>query len=154
MIDRLKKIFINPREYWNEMNLEPGDIGSLLVPQMFILAAIPALATFLGTFLGGLVLIKLGIFGRVIISAFVSLFLNFGLNLGIWIGLGYIINALAGPFNAQKDIGQAMKLAAGAIIPLWIGGILYITSSFLLGLLGSIAGLGYGLICSTSACPS
>jgi len=145
MIDRLKKLFINPREYWNEMNLEPGDIGSLLVPQMFILAAIPALATFLGFFLGGLGLaFKLGIFGRVIISAFVSLFLALGVNIATWIALGYIINGLAGPFNAQKDIGQAMKLATGAIIPMWAGGILHLTTLSILGLVGSLAGLGYG----------
>jgi len=142
---RLIKIFTNPKEYWNEMVAEPGEIKSLLIPQMLILAAIPALCSFLGMMLGMLgIASKLGIFGRLFAGAVVGLVLGYAMNIGIWILMGVIINALAQPFGAQKDFSQSMKLATGTIIPMWAGSVLHITSISLLGMLGALAGLGYG----------
>jgi hypothetical protein len=140
MFARLMKLFTNPKDYWNEAIAEPGDIKTLLVPQMLILAAIPAGCSFLGLFLG---LVRLG-FGRAVIGAIVALILSFVLNVGAWIALVFIIDALATPFNAQRDIGQSMKLATGAISPVFLGGLLNLIPIHALGIVGTLAGLGYG----------
>jgi hypothetical protein len=142
---RLIKIFTAPKDYWNEVIAEPGDIKALMIPQMLILAAIPALSQFLGAMLGSMgMAMRLGIFGRMMMGAIITLVLGYALNLVMWFIMGLIINALAEPFGAQKDAAQANKLATGAIIPMWLGSALHIVPVPFLGMLGSLAGLGYG----------
>ena len=140
--DRLVKMFTAPDEYWDEVMDEPGDLQSLLVPQMLILAAIPAVATLLGMSIRlAFILPAMGLLAAIISGA-----LTFGLNLGIWLALGAIINQLAQAFDARKDLGLSFKLAAGAIIPVWLGGSLWVLPivGHVLGPSGSFAGLLYG----------
>jgi len=144
---RLIKIFTAPKDYWNEVIAEPGDIKTLLVPQMLILAAIPALAGFFGVFLSTMgVASRFGFFGRMMTGAIIMLVLRYAIYIVVWILMGIIINALAESFGAQKDPAQANKLAAGAIIPMWVGSALFIIPvvGSILGPLGALAGLGYG----------
>ena len=138
---RLMKIFTAPRDYWNEVLAEPGDIKSLLFPQMLLLAALPAAASLIGGMLG---FVRFGFSGTLIIAVLIQAILSFAFGIGLWILLGVIINGLAQPFGAQKDFEAAMKLATGAVIPMWIGNVLYVTSIGFLGMLGGLAGLGYG----------
>lgn len=145
MFERIIKMFTRPYDYWNEAIAEPGDIKSLLVPQMLILAAIPAVASFLGIVFTTL-RFGMGAFsGAIIAGGLISLILGYAMNIGMWIAFGYIIDALAAPFGAQKDIGQSMKLAAGGIIPVWLGGALNLIPFPGLGFVGMLAGLGYGI---------
>jgi hypothetical protein len=140
MIARLVKLFADPRGYWTEVIAEPGDLRRLLVPQMLILAAVPALALFLGQIL----VFAKGGFATAAMSAFLALVLCYALNLVIWIALGYVLDGLASSFGSQRDIGQAMKLATGTIIPVWLGGSLHLTGNPYLAAAGSLAGLAYG----------
>jgi hypothetical protein len=137
IIQRTIKMFSAPDTYWNELIAEPGDIKSLLIPQMILFAAIPAIAHFLNN-----------LFYGHIMGALVALILTGPLNIGCWIGLGYIIDFLAPTFDGQRDLGQSMKLAAGAIIPGFIGQILFILPLPYVGLglggLGALAGSIYG----------
>jgi hypothetical protein len=139
MIPRLIKMFTSPEDYWNEMVAEPGDIKSLLMPQMAVLAAVPAVAGFLGS-----VFIYFRFGFSAVVGALIAMILQYFLGLATWIGLGYIIDFLAEPFNAQRDIGQSMKLATGAVLPGWIlSAILILPVSFLRWLV-MMAGAGYG----------
>lgn len=140
-IGRLMKLFTAPRDYWNEVLAEPGDIKTQLVPQMLILAAIPALASFLGQLFAYM---SVGIAGRMMAGVIISLFMSYAFSIGLWIVMGVIINALAPSFGAEKDLDQAMKLATGTVIPMWIGNVLSITTIGALGMVGGLAGLGYG----------
>ena len=144
-LDRLLRMFTAPTEYWNEVIAEPGDIRSLLVPQMLILAAVPAVAQFLGTVMRFLVLaMRLGVSGNVIGGALVGLLLGYGLNIAAWLIMGLVVDFFAEPFGGQRDAGQSNKLAAGAVIPVWLGSVLHIIPLPGFGLLGVLAGLGYG----------
>lgn len=139
---RLMKIFTAPRDYWNEVVGEPGDIKTLLIPQMLILAVLPSLSWFVGILFGAF---RMGPFmGRYLTGAIVGLILSYVTNIAVWIIMGIIINSLAQPFSAQKDFDQSMKLAMGAVIPMWVGGVLNLIPVPFLGMLGSLAGLGYG----------
>ncbi len=123
---------------------QPGDIKSLLVPRMLILAALPGVAVFFSTLLRGL------FNGQYIAGPLVALLsavLVVAFNVGVWIALGHIIDHLADLFDGHRAIGQSMKLAAGAITPVWIGFLLNIIPhnvGFILGSVGSLAGAGYG----------
>jgi hypothetical protein len=140
MFARIMKLLTNPREYWGEVVAEPADIKAML-PQMAILAAIPALASFLNIIFTAL---RFVFSGGALIGAVVALLLAFAVNLGIWVAFGFIINALAPAFQAQKDQGQAIKLATGTIIPMWVGQVLNMIPFPGIGILGTLGGLGYG----------
>jgi len=139
MIERLMKLFTNPKEYWSAQVTEPGDIKTLLLPQMAILAGVPAVCQLLGTIIAFRAAI-----GMALVGGLISCILTYAMQIVAWIALGYIIDALASSFGAQKDLGQAMKLAAGTIMPAWIGSVLSLTSISALGIVGSLGGMGYG----------
>ena len=46
--------------------------------------------------------------------------------------------------HARREIGQSMKLASGTMIPMWLGLGLNVLPSMYIGMLGWLAGLGYG----------
>ncbi len=141
-VDRLKLIFTNPDQYWEDVLPEPGELRDQLVPRMLILAAIPAAATLVGnSFRLAYILPAMGF-----LAAIISGVLAFVLNIGLWLLLGVIINFLADSFDAQKDMGLSLKLAAGAVTPVWLGGALWIVPilGHVMGPTGSLLGLGYG----------
>ncbi|MCC6751194.1 MAG: YIP1 family protein [Deltaproteobacteria bacterium] len=144
MISRITKMIAKPREYWDEMMAEPGDLKTLLVPQILILAAIPAVSLMLGTLLGGLRFMRFGIYGRLAGGAIATGLITYLLNIVLWWAFALIIDALAPSFGAQKNVDQARKLATGAIIPSWVGMALHLTSIPALGALGALAGMGFG----------
>ena len=143
-IPRLKKLFVDPLDYWREVLPEPGDIRSQMVPRMLVLAALPAAGILLGnTYRLAFVMPVMGI-----LAAIISAVLTFALNVGIWLLLGIVINQLTEAFDAQKDLGLSMKLAAGAVIPVWLGGTLWVVPflGHVLGPTCSLAGLVYGCL--------
>ena len=79
-LGRLIKIFTAPKDYWNEVVGEPGDIKTLLIPQMLLLAAIPAVALFVGQLL---TYMRFGLSGRLFAATFAGLILQYGLNIGL-----------------------------------------------------------------------
>ena len=140
MFARLKLLLTDPKQYWSAAFSEPGDIRSQLVPTMALLAAIPAVLGFLGQTFG---LMRFSATGA-LLSGLVTAAIVFILQIAIWISLGFIIDALAPSFGARREIGQSMKLASGTMIPMWLGLGLNVLPSMYIGMLGWLAGLGYG----------
>jgi Yip1 domain len=138
---RIIRLFIKPQEYWNEVVAEPGDIKSLLMPQMLILAAIPAASVFLGTLMG----IMRFSFVRALIAAVVAAILTYIFQIAIWILFGVMINVFAGVFRGNKDFEQSMKLATGAAISVYAGSVFSIIPVFGMSYLGFLAGYGYAV---------
>jgi hypothetical protein len=139
MIERLKLLLTNPTAYWKEAVTQPGDIKSQLVPTMALLAGIPALLGFVGQMI---TLMRTNPMSA-LLAGLVTAALVFVLQVAIWVSLGFVIDALASTFGAERDIGQSMKLASGTIIPMWLGLALNVLPMYL-GMLGWLAGLGYG----------
>ena len=136
-------LFFDPRQYWEDAAEQPGTVRSLLV-RMLLLAALPGVAVFLSTMLRG---IFNGLYFSGYSVAMVSAALVVLFNIGIWILLGLVIDQLANLFDANRDTEQSMKLAAGAVAPVWLGFCLNViphSVGFILGSVGSLAGLGYG----------
>jgi hypothetical protein len=136
LADRVKKIIMQPGQEWQVIDAEPHTVQDIYVRYVMILAAIPAVASFIGWSIVGV-----GVFGatyRVPIGAGVAhMVLSFLLSLGAVYVVALVIDALAPNFEGQKDFIQALKLAAYSSTASWLAGIFYVVPALsILGLLG------------------
>ncbi len=138
LVERVQAILTKPKTTWPAILAEPGDAASLYRNYVLILAAIPAVAGFIGWTLVGA-----GMFGVTIklpiMAALVRMVVGYALSLAmVWI-LAQIVNALAPTFGGTKDPSAALKLVAYASTAAFVGGIFGLLPS--LAVLGLIASL-------------
>jgi uncharacterized membrane protein len=139
---RVKNILLTPKTEWPAIEAEPTPTGTLVSSYVIPLAAIGAVAGFIGGSLVGTTVPFLGTYRVPIMTGLVGGVLTFCFAiLGVFI-LAFIINALAPTFGAQKDSHKAFKVAVYSYTPAWIAGALQILPA--LAILGIIAAL-YGL---------
>ncbi|MFZ2055164.1 MAG: Yip1 family protein [Candidatus Aminicenantales bacterium] len=141
LIARTQGILLKPKDEWAKIKDEPTTVQQLFTQYAVILAAIPAVAQFLGTalFLGFRIP---GGGGTWITRAFLYAVFSYIMSLVVVYALGFIINALAPNFSSAQDLPRAMKLAVYSMTPVWIAGIFnLIPALWGLGLLGSLYGL-------------
>ena len=138
LIQRVQDILLKPKETWPIIAGEGGDTGSIYTGYLIYLAAIPAIASFIG-----LSLIGAGGFGfsvRVpIMSGLVQMVVSFVLSLVMVFVLALIVDALAPTFNGTKSQINALKLVAYGSTAGFVGGIFGLIPS--LSILGLVAGL-------------
>jgi hypothetical protein len=141
IVDRIKNICLTPNTEWPVIANEPASTGSLIAGYVAPLAAVSALAGFIGVSFVG----QTGFF-----TGTYRLPLVAGLALAVWtfigaiigvVVVGFLINALAPTFGAQQNSAQAMKVAVYSFTPAWIAGVLRIVPA--LGIL-AILGAFYG----------
>jgi hypothetical protein len=143
LIDRAKNILLNPASEWEVISSESSTSAELFLQYAVILAAIPAVAGFIGYYLIGL---SLGGYGMVqfgIGKAFSWALLTYILSLISVYVLGWIIDALAPTFGSSKDFNSSLKVSVYAYTAAWVTGIFNIIPS-----LSFIAALGgiYSLV--------
>jgi hypothetical protein len=140
--DRVKNICLTPTTEWPVIAAEPTSTGSLITGYVAPLAAIGAIAGFVGGSVIGRSLPFIGYY-RVPLAAGITyaVFTVVMAIVGVFI-LSLVINALAPTFGGQKDSIQALKVAVYSYTPAWVAGVLQV-----LPLLGVLAVLGalYGL---------
>ena len=135
LVDRAKNIIITPKTEWEAIDAETHTVQGLYTGYVMILAAIPAVATFIGMSLVGIGF--LGATYRVPIAAGIAqMILQYVLSLGTVYVLALVIDALAPNFGAQKNFMQAFKVAAFAPTAGWLAGIFNIIP--VLGILGIV----------------
>ncbi len=126
LIDRVKNILLTPKTEWEVIAGETTPTAALITGYVLPLAAIAAIASFIGVVLIGTSMGFLGTYRMPV---------TFGLALLIWhiVGavvavfvLAFIIDALAPTFGATKSFPQALKVAAYSYTPGWVAGILAI----------------------------
>ena len=132
IINRVKNILIDPKTEWTAIDGENTPHAKLFTTYVLPLAAIPAIAAFVG-----FGLIK-GSMGLGIAQAITQFIVLAG---GVYV-TAFIINLLAESFGAKKNLDKAFSLMAYAYTPMFIGGIIYILPS--LSILASLVGL-YGI---------
>lgn len=141
IVTRAKNICLSPATEWPVIASEPETTGRLLGGYAAPLAAIGAIAGFIG---GAIVGVSLPFVGHVrtpFFQALVGAVFAFGMALvGVFV-LSLIIDALAPTFGGQKNQMQALKLAVYSYTPAWIAGVLQIVP--VLGILAIFAAL-YG----------
>ena len=119
---RVVNILTRPALEWPVIASEPTDVRALYVNYIALLAAIPAVCTFLGLLLIGVPMLGTAGFSFALtagvtnyISALVSAFVA-----------AFIIEKLAPTFDSHGDTAQALKLVAYASTPIWIAGVLHL----------------------------
>jgi hypothetical protein len=139
---RVRNILLTPNTEWPVIAEEPADTGGVVTGYVVPLAAIGAIAGFIGGSLVGMSLPLLGRYRVPIMAGLTGAVFSFCFAIiGVFI-LAFIINALAPTFGAQKDSNKAFKVAVYSYTPAWIAGVLQIVPG--LAVLAVLAAL-YGL---------
>ena len=137
IVQRVKNILLSPKTEWEAIAADPTPTKELIIKYVLPLAAVAAVAAFIGLVVVGQ---SLGPFGTVRLgvgSALVGLVFNLVMAVVMVFVMGFIIDALAPTFGGQKNMDQAVKVAAYSYTPVWVVGILSIIPA--LGLLGILA---------------
>ena len=138
LVSRVKNICLSPATEWNVIAEENTPPGELITSYVLPLAALSAIAGFIGgSIIGGLLFGRTGIVLGLVIAC-----LSIALAVASVYVLAFIIDALAPSFGAQKNSTQAFKTAAYSYTPAWLAGLLSIIP--LLGLLSILFAL-YGI---------
>jgi len=144
IVSRAKNICLTPTTEWPVIAAETTPPATLITEYVVPLAAIGAVAGFIG---GSIIGVGLGILGGSIRTPIVV-----GLTLAVVsfvmaiVGcfiVAFIVNALAPSFGGEKNSNQALKVVVYAYTPAFIAGVLRILPIFG-GLIGFLAAL-YGL---------
>lgn len=139
LIDRVKSILFNPRGTWPVIGAEPATVAGLYTRYIMILAALPAIFTFIKTSLIGY-----SVFGATmrtgIVAGLLGALLTYALSLVLVYVVAMIINALAPSFRGQKNQVQALKTIAYAYTAAWVAGIGVIIP-WLGGVIGLVGGI-------------
>jgi hypothetical protein len=138
IVQRVKDILLNPKGTWPVIDGESATVKSIYVPYVVVLAAIPALAAFIG-----FSLIGMGGFGlsmRVpVASGIVTMIVSYVLSLAMVYVLALIVDALAPTFGGTKNQISALKVVAYGATAGFLGGIFSLLPS--LSILGVLAAL-------------
>ena len=142
IVERIKGICLKPNAEWDVIAEEETSTADLFKGYAVPLAAIPAIAGFVGGSIIGRSMPYVGSYRVPMVSGLVMAIFTFVMALvGVFI-LSLIINALAPTFGAEKNSAQALKVAVYSYTPGWVAGVLQILPT--LGMLALLAGL-YGL---------
>ncbi|MBI4194441.1 MAG: YIP1 family protein [Betaproteobacteria bacterium] len=139
IVDRARKIMLEPKAAWAEIAPEPTDPKTLYTSYVVILAIIPAVASFLSLLLfTGPFGVRVG-FGVALTSAV----MQYVLSLVMVFVVAFIADALAPGFDGHKDLNQALKLTAYAMTAAWVAGAFVIVPwiGWLLSLIGTLYSL-------------
>ncbi len=140
LTERAKQIILSPQKEWDIIAQEPADVSKIIMGYVVPLAAVAAIAAFIGwSFIGAgfgmfrMMGLSWGIYYgvTVFVSAIVSVYIS-----------AFIIDALASNFASEKNMGRSVQLVAYSFTPVWVAGILSILP--FLSIIAMIAGL-YGL---------
>jgi hypothetical protein len=143
IVDRIKGICLKPKDEWQVIEGESTPVADLLKNYALPLAAIGAIAGFIGISIIG-VSTPYSSFRLPFATGLIAGIVRLALSLVMVYVLALIIDALAPQFGAQKNKAQAFKVAVYSFTPGWIAGILGLIPSALLGLV-ALAALGYGV---------
>jgi len=132
---RVVNILTRPAAEWPVIAAEPSDVSSLYTNYIVLLAAIPAVCTFLGLMVIGVPLIGGYGFSAALVAGIMS---YVGTLASVYIA-ALIIEKLAPNFDSRGNTTQALKLVAYASTPVWVAGVLYLVP--LLGVLIILAAL-------------
>lgn len=126
IVARAKGLITRPRDEWQAVAGEPSDTAGLFKGYVAPMAAIPAVAGFIGAAIfvrmfaaavpGGLPGVSLGgLLAQSVVSYVLGL-------VGVWV-FGKVVQALAPRFGGTGEEVPAMKLAAYSPTAMWLAGV-------------------------------
>lgn len=122
IIARVKEILLTPKPAWSVIETEETNTATLYTQYIMILAAIQAVAGFIGMSLFGVS--AFGVSVRVpLMTGLTQMVLGYGLALAMVYVVALIADALAPGFGGQKNPVNALKLVAYSSTAAMVGGI-------------------------------
>lgn len=136
LVERTKNLIVTPSAEWDRISSETHTVQGLYTGWIMILAAIPALASFIGFSLVGV-----GAFGlsyRVpVVSGIAHAIASYLLSLGSVYVFALVIDTLSPNFGGEKNFMQAFKVAAFAPVASWLAGAFHVLPALsILSILG------------------
>src|SRR5262245_51686567 len=119
IVQRIKSICLKPKDEWQVIATETSSTADLLKNYALPLAAIGAVAGFIGMSFVGITIPLIGTVRTPIGSGLVGAIVRLGLSLGGVYILALIIDALAPKFGGEKNSAQALKVAVYSFTPGW-----------------------------------
>ncbi len=120
---RAKTLLVDPIAAWRGIEKDIGDPAYLLSRYVAVLALIPALSSFVGATLIGVVAPSGAIVRADVIDGLFGAIFNYAASCAMVLLLGLIIDILAPLFGGRRDFEGAFKLAVYSFTPLWLAGI-------------------------------
>lgn len=143
LVDRVRNICVSPAAEWRVIEQERTDPATLITSYLLPLAAIGAVAGFVGSTVVGTTVPFVGTYRASIGSALVAACIGIIATVVGCFVIAFIVNALAPTFGARQDSNQALKTSVYSYTPGLVAGVLGILP-MLGSLVAIIAGL-YGL---------
>lgn len=137
LFERAKNILVSPKTEWEVIKTEPSTTSQLFTQYVLILAAIPAVATFIGHSLIGVSLGPFGSFKIPMGNGILYAVLQYVFTLvGVYVA-AFVVDALAPSFGSTKDMIASMKVIVYSWTAAWVAGIFAIIPTIaILGILG------------------
>lgn len=124
--ERVTKILKDPKSEWSVIEAEPTTVEKLYKGYIAPLAAIPAIATFIGLTVVGVSMPFVGTYRESMPRGFANMIVSYILGLVLVYVAAMVISKLAPTFESKPDDLQALKLVAYAYTPAWLAGVFYI----------------------------
>jgi hypothetical protein len=142
LIERIKNIVLTPKTEWPVIEAESTSVAKLYSGYVMPMAGFAAVMSFIRMSVIGVSLPFGGTIRTPLVSGLFSSVLTFVMGLiGLYL-VGLVINLLASPFGGQQDQRQALKTAAYALTPAWLGTALtFLPMGSLLQLVAGIYGI-------------
>jgi hypothetical protein len=143
LIARVKNIILSPMTEWPVIDGEASTPRDIYVQYVAPLAAIGAIAGFIGRSIIGVSVPFTGLtFRTPFVSGLTTALVMYALAFLSVFVVSLIIDALAPTFGGQKDSLRALKVAAYSYTPAWIAAVFQILPSLgIIGLIGSLYGI-------------
>ena len=124
LINRVKNVLVSPKTEWQTIDGENDSHIVVLTKYVLLLAAIPAVAAFIGYGLIGF-----SVLGHHFASVSIGIkqaIIWYVTSIGVVYIAAFVIDLLATNFGSQKNFDKAFSLMAYAYTPTFVGGIFYI----------------------------
>jgi len=145
IVERITQLFTHPRQFWTDIAAEETSLNALYLGWVIWLAAIPALASLIGSlwWVGRMP----GMAGPYATMGagflFTSAILAYGTGIALIVLLSWIIKALAPSFQCTPNLVQATKTVVYALTPAWLAAALLVLPP--LGAVAVLAGAIYAI---------
>jgi hypothetical protein len=123
---RVRAILFDPVAAWAVIEKDAGDPVYVLSRYVAFLVFIPALASFVGATLIGVIAPGGGIIRAGLVDGLFGAIFGYATSCVMVLLLGLIIDLLAPTFGGRRDFEDAFKLAVYSLTPLWLAGIFLI----------------------------
>ena len=124
LVPRVTNILAKPKQEWPVIAGESTDVATFYKEYIALLAAVPAICSFIGMTVIGVPIPFFGTIRVGVVSGLTGLVVRYVLSLASAYVAALIIQKLAPTFQSQGSVVQALKLVAYASTPAWVAGVL------------------------------